>query len=153
MDERRPTYDPTNTRLLCCLRVRNAGCRIGRIESFRDTTSFPPIDKETPVKNPPSPFAWTAPTLRASMDRAGRRGDKRNAAAIRRDGIMEDLLYGWWLVRLSTALIDVICLKRGTTFATVLSMLLMRHERQTQPAGDIFEESGRGRWGGWLPQK
>jgi len=60
---------------------------------------------------------------------------------------------GWWLVRLSTALIDVICLKRGTTFATVLSMLLMRHERQTQPAGDIFEESGRGRWGGWLPPK
>jgi len=67
------------------------------------------------------------------MDRAGRRGDKRTAAAIRRDGIMEDLLCGWWLVRLSTALIDVICLKRGTTFATVLSMLLMRHERQTQP--------------------
>jgi len=88
------------------------------------------------------------------MDRAGRRGDKRNAAAIRRDGIMEDLLCGWWLVRLSTALIDVICLKRGTTFATVLSMLLMRHERRTQPCwGDIFEESGRARWGGWLPQK
>src|SRR5258708_23746192 len=62
-------------------------------------------------------------------------------------------LCGWWLVRLSTALINVICLKRGTTFATVLSMLLMRHERQTQPAGDIFEESGRARWGGWLPRK
>jgi hypothetical protein len=56
---------------------------------------------------------------------------------------MEDLLFGWWLVRLSTALIDVICLKRGTTFATVLSMLLMRHERRRNAATGTFEESGR----------
>jgi hypothetical protein len=48
-------------------------------------------------------------------------------------------------VRLSTALIDVICLKRGTTFSTVLSMLLMRHERQSSVATGVFEESGRPR--------
>jgi hypothetical protein len=56
---------------------------------------------------------------------------------------MEDLLCGWWLVRLSTALIDVICLKRGTTCVTVLSMLLMRHERRRNDATGILEESGR----------
>jgi hypothetical protein len=60
---------------------------------------------------------------------------------------MEDLLCGWWLVRLSTALIDVICLNRGTTFATVLSMLLMRHERQGNAA---TASSKRGKPGGEL---
>jgi hypothetical protein len=45
-------------------------------------------------------------------------------------------------VRLSTALIEVICLNRGTTFATVLSMLLMRHERQRNAATGVFEVSG-----------
>jgi hypothetical protein len=33
MDER--TYSAANTRLLCCCLVRNAGCRIGRLESAR----------------------------------------------------------------------------------------------------------------------
>jgi hypothetical protein len=54
---------------------------------------------------------------------------------------MEDLFCGWRLARLLAALIDVICLNRGTTFATVLSMLLMRHERQRNGYG-VFEEVG-----------
>jgi hypothetical protein len=72
----------------------------------RDVVS---IDRqENADQSLPSRYTWTVPTLLASMDCAGKRDDKRNAAAIRRDGIMEDLLCGWWLVRLSTALIDVI---------------------------------------------
>jgi len=56
---------------------------------------------------------------------------------------MEDLFCGWRLVRLSTALIEFICLNRGTTFATVLSMLLMRHERQRNAVNGHLEESRR----------
>ena len=50
---------------------------------------------------------------------------------------MEDLFCGWRLARLSAALIDVICLNRGTTLAIVLSMLLMRHERQRKAAAGL----------------
>ena len=35
MDGCGPTYYPINTRLLCCLRVRNVSCGIDRLESAR----------------------------------------------------------------------------------------------------------------------
>src|SRR5271156_5703596 len=93
--------------------------------------SFPSTDNETPTKSLPSRYTWTVPTLIVSMDCAGRRDDKRNTAATMRDGFMEDSLFGRWFVRLSNALSDVICLKRRTSFSRVLSMLLTRHERQS----------------------
>jgi hypothetical protein len=76
------------------------------------TTWFPSAGNETPMKSLSSRYSCTVATLLV--------------------WITEDLLFGA-AVRLSNALTDVFCLKRGTTFSTIPSMLLMRHERNAKP--------------------